>query len=166
MRKIVLLAIYLALAIFLSAIESAVLPTTVIPGTKLGLANLVTLVIIYQFGVKEAIAVAVIRVVTVSLVMGSIFSPTFVISVGGLVFSLCFLIVAIKLRVFSVVGESVLSSVGHVVGQCISVILLLELTSIIYILPYLVYMALVTGTVNGLVAKRIIKSVKAKMEVV
>ncbi len=165
MRKNVLLSIYLALAIFLSALETLVLPSSIIPGTKLGIANLVTLVILYQFSIKEVIAVSILRVIGVNLIVGSIFSPTFTISMSGLLVSLVFLITAYKSNLFSVVGVSVCSSVGHIIGQSLGVYFLISLSSIVVIVPYLIYIAIITGVVNGVIAIRILKSVKSNKEV-
>lgn len=165
MRKNVLLAIYLALAIFLSVLETLVLPTTIIPGSKIGLANLVSLVVIYLYGVKEAVIIAFLRVISVSLIVGTLFSPTFIISLTGLVVSLCMLVIAFKSNLFGCVGVSVFSSVGHIIGQGIAVILLTELTSISLILPLLIYIAILSGVVNGIISNKIIKKMEEYNEI-
>ncbi len=165
MRKNILLSVYLALAIFLSVVETLVLPSSIIPGTKIGLANLVTLVVLYQFGVREAVVISTLRVICVNLIVGTILSPTFVISMSGLIVSILFLIITFKSNLFSAIGVSVSSSVGHIIGQTLGVYVLSQLSSIIVIVPYLVYIAIVTGIVNGFLSIRILKSVLRKWEV-
>ncbi len=164
MKKRTILMMYFAIAIFLSAIETVLLPTTVIPGIKIGLANLVTIILIYQFGVKEAVYVGVLRVITVSFVIGTFFTPTFFISIGGFSVAIICLIIAYKLKVFSPVGVSVTSSIGHIIGQTVSVVLILQTNSILLILPYLVYFAIVTGAINGYIAIKSLKILWIRME--
>ncbi len=52
-RKMILLANFLAIAIVLNLIESA-LALTPIPGAKLGFANVITLIILYIYSFKDS----------------------------------------------------------------------------------------------------------------
>ncbi len=165
MRNKVVIVLYIALAVSLSAIETVVLPTSVIPGAKLGFANLVVLVTAYQFGLRAAYVVSFVRVVIVSLVLGVLLTPTFFISVAGMLCSLVALTFAMKSRVFSIVGVSVVSSVFHIIGQVIAVMYLLDLKAIVSIAPFLIYVSLLTGAIIGYIAKKILKIVKIKAEV-
>lgn len=166
MRKNITLVVYISLAVALSAIETVVLPSAVIPGVKLGFANLVVLTALYQYGIKEALYVSVVRVVIVSLVLGTFLTPTFIISITGMLASFIALVIAFKLSKFSVIGVSVVASVFHIVGQVSAVVLLMDLSSIIKIAPFLIYIAILTGVITGYIAKRILKIIKIRTEVV
>lgn len=72
-HKLVLIAMLTASAIVIGILESFI-PSIGIPGIKLGLANIVIIVTLYELGVLEALFVNVIRVVVVALVRGSFLS--------------------------------------------------------------------------------------------
>ena len=86
-RKIALLGVLTAGAIIIAILESFI-PSIGIPGIKLGLANIVILVILYEIGIVEAIAVDLFRVFMVGLLRGSLFSMGFLMSLTGAVLSL------------------------------------------------------------------------------
>lgn len=165
MKKKYVIVMYISLAVVLSALETVLLPSSIIPGVKLGFANLVVITALYQFGYIEAVIVSVFRVLIVSLILATLFTPTFVISLSGMVFALVATFVAFKVRVFSCIGVSVVSSVAHIVGQVIAVIYISDVSSMIMIAPYLVYLAIISGTVIGYVASKVLKAVSKTMEV-
>ncbi len=166
MRKQVLIVMYITLAVALSAVETVILPTSVIPGVKLGFANLVVLVALYQFGPKEACFISLVRVIIVSLILGTFLTPTFLISIAGMSVSLLGLLTLFYTKKFSVVGVSVIASVCHIIGQVTAVVILMNLNAIVSIAPFLIYIAIITGAVIGIVAKRILKIVSINTEVI
>ena len=75
-----------ALAITIHIAESA-LPSP-LPGIKPGLANVVTIVALVQYGWGTAAWVALLRVLIGSLLIGTFLSPTFLLSLAGAVASI------------------------------------------------------------------------------
>lgn len=73
-----------ALAIGLHLIE-AVVPSP-LPGVKPGIANIVTLYVLYRFDFVTAAWVSLLRVFASSLLFGNFLSPTFALSLSGAVF--------------------------------------------------------------------------------
>ena len=86
-QKIALLGVLLAATIVIAIAESFI-PSFTIPGIKLGFANIVILVTLYEVGVKESIFINLVRVLVVSLVRGTFLSMGFFMSLTGAVFSL------------------------------------------------------------------------------
>ena len=86
-RKIALLGVLTAAAIVIGILESFI-PSVGIPGVKLGLANIVILIILYEIGVVEAIVVDLSRVFLVGLLRGTLVSMGFLMSLTGAVMSL------------------------------------------------------------------------------
>ena len=86
-QKITLLGVLTAGAVIIGIIESFI-PSIGIPGVKLGLANIVILVILYELGVLDAIIVNLLRVFLVGLLRGNIFSMGFLMSLTGAALSL------------------------------------------------------------------------------
>ncbi len=87
-KKMVLLANLLAVSIVLNVIESLYLNILPIPGSKIGFANIVTLVVIYLYGVKEGVALTVLRIILVSIITGKFLGPVFYLGLGGAALSI------------------------------------------------------------------------------
>jgi heptaprenyl diphosphate synthase len=147
-----------ALAIGLHLIES-VLPSP-LPGVKPGIANIVTLYVLYRYGIGTAAWVSLLRVFAGSLLLGQLLSPTFLLSFGGAMTSLGMLALAIHLprRWFGPVSLSILAALAHISGQLLIVWLwLIPHSGIIYLTPVFALSALVFGLVNGLVLTRLMR---------
>jgi heptaprenyl diphosphate synthase len=96
-------------------------------------------------------------VVAGSLLFGNFLAPGFFLSLSGAVCSLAVLAVSQHLpkRWFSAVTHSVLAAFAHISGQMIVVFVwLIPHVGIAYLLPIFAAVALVFGTVNGLIAER------------
>lgn len=148
-----------ALAIGLHLIE-AVLPSP-LPGVKPGIANIVTLYVLYQYGIGTAVWVSLLRVFAGSLLLGQLFSPTFLLSLGGALSSLLILALAIKLpqKWFGPVSLSVMASFAHISGQLLIVWLwLIPHSGVIYLTPVFALAALVFGIVNGWLTSKLLSS--------
>ena len=130
-----------------------------IPGVKLGLANIVILIILYELGIVEAIVVNLLRVLVVGLVRGTFLSMGFLMSVTGAVLSLGIMILFyLLIKKFSIIGVSVIGSIFHVFGQILIAMLFLGTAYIFLYLPIIVISAIITGVFVGIVAKLIIRT--------
>ena len=148
-----------ALAIGLHLIE-AVLPSP-LPGVKPGIANIVTLYVLYQYGIGTAAWVSLLRVFAASLLLGQLFSPTFLLSLGGALSSLLILVIAIKLprKWFGPISLSIFAAFAHIAGQLLIVWLwLIPHAGLIYLTPLFAAAALIFGLINGLVVTRLFRS--------
>ena len=54
LRKALLISVFLSLSIILQIAESFIFIPLFLPGIKLGLANIVTIIVLYVYGIKEA----------------------------------------------------------------------------------------------------------------
>ena len=157
-QKMALLGILTAGAIVIAILESFI-PSIGIPGVKLGLANIVILIILYELGVVEAIIVNLLRVLVVGFVRGTFLSMGFLMSLTGAVFSLGIMILFyLLIKKFSIVGVSVIGAIFHVFGQILIAMLFLGTAYIILYLPVIAISAIVTGVFVGIVAKLIINT--------
>ena len=157
-RKITLLGVLTAGAIIIAILESFI-PSVGIPGIKLGLANIVILVILYEIGFVEAIVVDLLRVFLVGVLRGTLVSMGFLMSLTGAVFSLGIMILLYLLvKKFSIIGVSTIGSVFHVIGQILIAMLFLGTVYVVYYLPIIMISAIITGIFVGVVARLIIKT--------
>lgn len=157
-KKFTRLSLLLALSVALNIIESY-LPflNGIIPGLKLGLANIVSLFVLYQFGVQDCLYISVLRVFLVGILRTGIFSLAFFFSFAGSIFSVIAMFFGKKIGRLSIIGVSVLGSIFHSIGQVVMAILLLQMNSMIYYLPWLLLFSIPTGIFVGIVCKPLIK---------
>lgn len=157
-HKITLVGVLIASAVVISYFESLI-PSVGIPGIKLGLANIVILITLYELGIKEAIFVNALRVVLVSLITGTLLSYGFLMSLAGAILSLGVMILFHTLiKKFSIIGVSVLGALFHVIGQIIVAMIFLESVYVLYYLPFIAVTSLITGVLVGLGSQLIIKT--------
>ena len=157
-QKMALLGILTAAAIVIAILESFI-PSLGIPGVKLGLANIVILIILYELGIVEAVIVNVLRVIVVGLVRGTFLSMGFLMSLTGCALSLGIMIVFyVLIKKFSIIGVSVIGSVFHVTGQILIAMIFLGTAYIVLYLPIIAISAIITGVFVGIVAQLIIKT--------
>jgi heptaprenyl diphosphate synthase len=147
-----------AAAIVLSVAEAAIpLP---LPGVKPGLANIVILIVLLQWGWRDAVWVALLRVFAGSLLIGQFLAPGFFLSLAGSATSLLTLGLAVHLprRWFGPVTLSVLAAFAHIGGQLVLArVWLVPHDGIFYLVPVFALAAMVFGLVNGLVAARLLR---------
>ena len=147
-----------AFAIALHMLE-AVIPSP-LPGVKPGIANIVTLYVLYKYDFASAAWVSILRVFASSLFLGQFLSPTFILSLTGALLSLVALWLGMHLpkKYFSAVSLSILAAFAHIAGQLIIVRLwLIPHTSVTYLVPIFALAALFFGVVNGLITHQLLK---------
>ena len=143
-HQVAFLGLCTAVAMVFAWVESLLPPLiAAVPGIKLGLPNIAIIFILYRFGVKEAAAVSLTRIIAVSLLFGN--PMTMAYSLAGGFLSLTVMAVLRKWNILSIVGVSVAGGVLHNVGQILMAMLLLDTAELGY---YMIVLA-VTGTVSG-----------------
>jgi len=148
-----------ALAIGLHVLE-AVFPSP-LPGVKPGIANIVTLYVLVQYGFGTAAWVSLLRVFASSLLLGQFLTPTFILSLSGALLSLAILWLAQHLpkQYFSVITLSILAAFAHIAGQLLIVRLwLIPHTGVAYLIPIFALAALVFGVINGVICAKLINT--------
>ena len=132
-KALALCAVLVALALGLSYLERF-LPLQMavpLPGVKLGLANIVTLMALYFLGTRPAVTILGLR-----CVLGSLFG-------GGLS------ALARRIPALSVYGVSVLGAAAHNLGQICAAMVLLGSVYVISYLPFLLAVSVLTGLATG-----------------
>lgn len=146
-----------AIAIALHMVE-AVIPSP-LPGVKPGIANIVTLYVLYQYGFATAAWVSILRVFASSLLLGQFLAPTFVLSLSGALVSLSVLWLAMSLpkKWFSPISLSIFAAFAHIAGQLIIVrFWLIPNAGVSYLIPIFAASALFFGLINGIITVRLL----------
>lgn len=156
-HKIVRLAIFLALGIVLSIIESSIPIPLPIPGIRLGLANVMGLIVLYYYSPKEFIAIGFLRVFAVALLRTGIGSIGSLISFSGWLVSTIVTLLVYLNKKTSIYGLSIISALFHQVGQIITVMILYERIEFINYLPVLLLTGAISGTLVALLSSTILR---------
>ena len=157
-RRIACLA---ALAICIHIFEAAI--PSPFPGMKPGLANVIVVVTMLLYGWRDAAWVSLLRVLVGSLLIGTFLSPTFLMSLSGAVSSLIMLTISYRLFSdhLSAVGYSVLAALAHMTAQfCTAWLVFIPHPGLVHLLPIFMTMALLFGTLSGIIAGAMINQVR------
>lgn len=121
------------------------------PGAKLGLTNIVTLIALLIFGLKETFIIVTVRVILSSIFAGPMTYLLF--SIGGAYLSLILMYIVSKIKGFSTIGISIVGAIGHNIGQLLVASVLMENLLVMTYLPFMLVTSLVTGCFVGLVVR-------------
>lgn len=158
-KRLVYLSLLTALAIVLHTIDhylSAPLPL----GVKLGLANIISLVVVELYGLKEMFMINFFRVMISGLITGSLMSYPFFMSCGGVLLSSLSLVVLKKLTALPMVSTSIIAAIFHNIGQIIVLSFFLSSKAFISYVFIMLISSIPTGIFTGMVAIEILKRVK------
>ena len=153
------LSLFLSLGVVLYIIESFINVFIFVPGVKLGLSNIVILIILYIYGMKEALKIGFMKVFFTSLFRSG-FGLNFVLSLVGMILSVLVSGIFKKTEKFSIVGLSVVGANFHILGQII-VMSIVYRTYLLYVsyLPYMILITVISGIITGYITKEIIERV-------
>ncbi len=161
-RRIVIIALFVALAAALNIVERSVIIPGAPPGVKLGLANVMTLLSILMLGYKDAFLVVAVRCLLGALLGGNPVSFLFSIT-GGLLSALVMIVMWHYFRNhISIVNISVIGAVCHNIGQLFTAALLARDFHVYIMLPVLMASSVITGYVVGVITGQVHKSLIAR----
>lgn len=157
-HKAAYFGVFTALALIFSYVETLIPINFGIPGAKLGLANLVIVIVLYKTGWKEALLLSVIRIILAGFLFGNLFGILY--SLAGGLSSLAVMTMVKRRESFSMIGVSMAGGVTHNIGQLIAAMLVVETYQAGYYLPVLMLAGLATGTLIGLVCREVLRRLK------
>ena len=147
-RRVALTGLLAALALIFSYVEALVPFNAGVPGIKLGLANLVPLIILYRLDARYAFAANLIRVFLAGLLFSGMFAALY--SLAGSATSFLVMYLLKKTNLFSVIGVSTAGGVFHNIGQLCVAILAVSGPQLIHYLPVLIISGMAAGIIVGI----------------
>jgi heptaprenyl diphosphate synthase len=148
------LGLFLALALICSYVEALIPIPIGIPGIKLGLANVVVVILLYTYGWRDAVLVSVARVLLAGFFFGSLYSILY--SLAGAILSFLVMLLLKKNGYLHIISVSAAGGIAHNVGQFLVASTVLENYRILYYLPVLFLVGMCTGVLIGIVAQAIL----------
>lgn len=158
-QRVAFAAVMTALALVFGYVESLIPINFGIPGIKLGLSNLSTLVALYILGAPMAALISLVRILLSGLLFGNLASIAYSLA-GGLLSFLIMLLLK-KIPGFSVIGVSIAGGVGHNMGQILMAWFMLGNINIVWYFPVLAAVGAVCGLIIGLLSKKCLTVITA-----
>ena len=135
-KKSVILAFLVAVGILLQLLESFVGIFMIVPGYKIGLANIAGLFALYMYDEKSLAYVSLLRIILSSLMQG--------------------MLLAYRSKVFSIYGVSILGASFHNIGQVIAITWIYQQYFMQLFLPILLALSIVSGILIAVVCRRVL----------
>lgn len=154
-KKLTVLALLLALGLVLNLVESMIPVFTVLPGAKIGLANVVTMLCLVWFGPAVALGMGILRAVLTGLLSGMVTMGLY--GGAGTIFSIAAMWISAKMlkEKISMAGLSMLGAFFYNVGQVAAFAAVVESIELFRYLPVLTLISTVSGLFVGVVAGKI-----------
>lgn len=160
-RRVALTGLMASLALIFSYVEVLFPFNAGIPGVKLGLANLVPLIILYRMDARYAFAANLIRVILAGLLFSGLFAALY--SLAGSLASFLVMYLLKKTRLFSVIGVSTAGGVFHNLGQLTVAMLAVSGPQLIHYMPVLIISGMIAGIIVGIGASILLDRIPEKL---
>ena len=154
-NKVAVFGVFTSLALILSYVELLIPINFGIPGMKLGLANLLVVILLYKGCPRDALLLSVIRILLSGLIFGNMFSIFY--RLGGGLLSLAVMVFLKKTGQFTVAGISIGGGASHNVGQLLVAMFVVQTYQVGYYLPVLLIAGVITGAVIGILSAEVLK---------
>lgn len=162
-KKLTQLSVLITIAVIIFVLEMQLPPLTPIPGIKMGLSNIITLVVMILFSRKDAFIVLMLRII-----ISSIFAcqmTAFIYSIAGGLVSFCFMsLFTLFINKDKIWIISIFSAIGHNIGQIAVAILITSTWRIIFYLPILLISGIISGAFTGITAQLLLKKIQGAIK--
>lgn len=161
-KRYALIIILVTNAILISFLESFIPIPIPVPGIKLGLGNIITMIAIVFLGWKDVLFIVLVRSFVVAILTRGVMMLAFSLS-GGILSAIIMLLLYKKLsRFLSIKGISIAGAITHNTAQIVVASLILGQIIVLYYLPILLISAVVTGLITGSIGEMAINEINKK----
>ena len=144
-RKIVNMALFISISIVLSVLESFIPISVAIPGVKLGLANIVLLMMIYHYSFKDLLVFQFIRITITSFILGLFSVYLFSMFAGIISLSVMYGLHKLFGKHIKIYSISIIGAITHNISQIIFAIFYVQSLTLILYIPILSIVGVFTG---------------------
>ena len=158
-RLLVFIALLAAQAVVLSLLEQGIpTPFTIVPGAKLGLANIITCVALFKLPVRDTVLIIVTRLVLAGFLGGTLSTLLFSFAGAFLSFVGMYGVQQLGPKRVSVIGISITGAVLHNSGQLLMASYIAGTWNVLLLLPVLTTVGVLSGIATGVVAHYLLQS--------
>lgn len=155
--RIVILSLYIAMALILSYVESLIPFPLPIPGAKIGLSNIITLVSLLTLGWPLTLLVVVARIFLSGFMFGGGSVIIYSLSGGLLSLLVMSLILHFTKNNFSIILTSIFGAIAHNFGQVVVAAVVTQTSSLMLYFLLLMPVAILTGVLIGITARELMR---------
>ncbi len=155
--RVATLGLLASIAIILGYVEAMIPFNFGIPGMKLGLSNLALVFVLYRYSWKEAVPISAIRVLVIGFLFGNLFSIAY--GMAGAMLSMMVMSLLKRTGLFTPAGVSAAGGAAHNIGQLLIAWLVTPSLPLLWYLPILILVGVLTGTLIGVVAGMVLQRV-------
>ena len=157
-HEITQLGVLLAAAIALRLAETSLAWLLPLPGAHLGLANTVTIIVLYLYGPGKGTLFLASRILLTGLLFTGLLTPGFLIGLGGAALSF----VGMALGEKHIIGIGLLGAFLHNCGQILVAVAIMRTPALFSYLPVLIAIGIPTGLFTGFLASFFLERMKEK----
>ena len=158
-RHVALSGLLFALAMALSFVEGTLTIPGLLPGMKLGLANIVVMYALFFMGTKQALILDILKALFVFLVSG--WTAGFLSFCGGmlslLVMWLLYYVLPLRPTWFII---SVCGALAHNVGQLLGAGIIISSAMSLYYAPVMLVLGLIMGAITSITLRAMLPALK------
>ena len=158
--RLVILSLFVSIALILSYVESLIPVPLPIPGAKIGLPNIITLVSLLTLGWPLTLLVVIARVLLAGFMFGGGFSIIYSLAGGLLSLFVMTLILHFSRNDFSLIIISIFGAIAHNLGQVIVASIVVQTSSLMLYFLFLMLLAIPTGFFVGITARELMRLLK------
>ncbi|HHT24145.1 MAG TPA: Gx transporter family protein [Clostridiaceae bacterium] len=157
-KRITFLAMLVAISMVLSYLESLLPQIYIVPGIKLGLANIPVMFAIFKLKPSDALLISGIRIFLLSILFRSFLS--FIFSITGGLMSIAFMLLFKRMNTFSIMGISVIGGVTHNLGQILIAVFIVNTPGLLFYFPVLIITGTLAGIAIGLICNLLVNRIQ------
>ncbi|MCL6591312.1 MAG: Gx transporter family protein [Firmicutes bacterium] len=159
-QRYAVIVILVCNAVLISFLESLI-PIPV-PGVKLGLANIITIIAIAYLDIRDVMVIVCLRCLAVAFLSKGLFILIFSLT-GGILSALVMWLLYQKFhQFFSLKGISVAGALMHNTAQILIASVIVKELIMVYYLPVLLISAVITGLITGHISELVIRELERK----
>lgn len=163
-RKVVNMTFFISIAIILSVFESFLPISFIIPGVKLGLSNIILVIMIYNYQFKDLLLFQFLKISITTFVLGLFSIYLFSLAGGMLALIAMYSVVKIFKTKITVYSVSIIGAVFHNIGQIVFATIYLKTYAILYYLPWAIIFACMTGFLLGFIIDHVNQPIERKLK--
>lgn len=161
-RRIATLAVLTAMGLIMFMVES-LFPPLFLPGAKMGLSNIFSLLALFVLGPTEAVVLVVVRTTLGSMFTSNVSTLMYSLTAGLVSVAVSTMLVEFVYPRVSIVAISVVAAVMHNVAQNVVFCLVSDTPQMFAYMPWLALIGIVAGLIVGFAVWFILRAVPAKV---
>lgn len=155
-KKIIFLSLFISIGLVLSLVEMNLPVFFMVPGAKIGLSNLLILLVIYYYGLKEGLITTALKSLILLVATGNVIAFYYGL-ISGIISTLVMYMgkkhFTEKRQILSIIGVSILGAIAHNMSQIYIATIVLKAKSLLLYIPILNIISIFTGGFIGYLGK-------------